>query len=56
MINNRLILSLLIILTAVSLSGCDLAAGIFKAGMWTTVIIIVVVIALILWLVGKSRR
>lgn len=41
---------------AVTLSSCELAKGIFKAGMWTAVIIIVAVVALILFLVGKAKK
>lgn len=39
-----------------TLSGCEAIAGIFKAGIWTGVIVIVVVVALILWLVGRGRK
>lgn len=31
------------------LPGCDLIEGIFEAGFWTAIIIIVGVIALIIW-------
>ena len=41
---------------AVSFSSCEVVGGIFKAGFWTAIIIVVVVIALILWLVGRGRR
>ena len=41
---------------AVTLSSCEVIGGIFKAGFWTAIIIVVVVIALILWLVGRGRR
>jgi hypothetical protein len=40
----------------VSFSSCEVIGGIFKAGFWTAIIIVVVVIALILWLVGRGRR
>lgn len=41
---------------AVTLTSCEVVGGIFKAGFWTAIIIVVVVIALILWLVGRGRR
>jgi hypothetical protein len=41
---------------AVTFSSCEVIGGIFKAGFWTAIIIVVVVIALILWLVGRGRR
>lgn len=44
---------LLVLGLAMTLSSCDLIGGIFKAGFWTAIIIIVIVVALILWLVGR---
>ncbi|PST84204.1 hypothetical protein C7T94_05625 [Pedobacter yulinensis] len=42
---------LLLLLT--TLSSCDLVQGIFKAGVWTGVILVVVVVALIIWLISR---
>lgn len=39
-----------------TLSSCELIGGIFKAGFWTAIILIVLVVALILWLVNRGRR
>jgi hypothetical protein len=45
------------LLMAVSmLSSCEVIGGIFKAGVWVGVIVVVAIIALILWLVGRSRK
>jgi hypothetical protein len=41
---------------AMTLSSCEVVGGIFKAGFWTAIIVIVLVVALILWLVGRGRR
>ena len=38
------------------LSSCEVIGGIFKAGVWVGVIVVVAVIALILWLVSRGRR
>ena len=35
------------------LSSCEVIGGIFKAGMWSGIIIVVIVIALIIWLISK---
>ncbi|WAC42406.1 hypothetical protein [Pedobacter sp. SL55] len=43
----------LVTLLATTLSSCELVEGIFKAGVWTGVILVVVVIALIIWLAAK---
>lgn len=40
---------------AMTLSSCQVVGGIFKAGFWTAIIIIVIVVAIILWLVGRGR-
>ncbi|WP_197088575.1 hypothetical protein [Rufibacter radiotolerans] len=47
--------ALMAVLT-MTLSSCDIVGDIFEAGMWTSVIIIVLVILLILWLFRKIRR
>lgn len=36
-----------------TLAGCELVEGIFKAGVWTGVIVVVLVLALIIWLISK---
>jgi len=36
-----------------TLTSCELVEGIFKAGVWTGIIVVVLVIALIIWLVSK---
>jgi len=45
---------LLIVLMAVTLTGCAAIAGIFKAGFWTGLIIAVVVIVVVVALVGRK--
>ncbi|MGZ3839736.1 MAG: phosphatidate cytidylyltransferase [Flavisolibacter sp.] len=40
---------------ALSFSSCQVIGGIFKAGIWVGVVIVVLVIGLILWLVGRGR-
>jgi hypothetical protein len=45
---------LLVVLLAVTLSGCAAIAGIFKAGFWTGLIIAVIVIVVIAGLVGRG--
>ena len=36
-----------------TLSSCQAIGDIFKAGMWTGIIIVVLVIGLIIWLISK---
>ncbi|TJZ61896.1 hypothetical protein FAZ15_05095 [Sphingobacterium olei] len=35
------------------LTGCSIIEGIFKAGVWTGIIVVVLVVALIVWLIAK---
>ena len=55
---NKLSLSLIALLAffTVTLTSCEAIGGIFKAGMWTGVIGIVLVVALVLYLIGRSRK
>ena len=43
----------LIVLLATTLSSCELIGGIFKAGMWSGIIIVVLVLVAIIWLASK---
>ena len=43
-------------LITVSLSSCELVGDIFEAGIWTGLIIVAVVIALVIWLITRFRR
>jgi len=43
-------------MTVSLLSSCEVIGGIFKAGVWVGVIVVVAVIALILWLIGRGRK
>ena len=44
-----------LILSLSILSSCEVIGGIFKAGVWVGILIVVVIIALIVWLVGRGR-
>jgi hypothetical protein len=40
---------------AMTISSCSVIGGIFKAGMWVGILVVVAIIGLILWLVGRGR-
>ena len=40
----------------VMMSGCQVIGDIFKAGVWVGIIVVVVIIALVLWLIGKTKK
>lgn len=48
-------LFLLAIIT-VTLSSCELVEGIFKAGVWTGLLLVAAVLGLIIWLISRGRR
>ncbi|SHF71770.1 hypothetical protein [Pedobacter caeni] len=43
----------IIALLSTTLASCELVQGIFKAGVWTGVIVVVLVLALIIWLISR---
>jgi hypothetical protein len=45
---------LLVVLLAVTFTGCAAIAGIFKAGMWTGIILAVIVVVVIAALVSRA--
>jgi hypothetical protein len=45
----------LLLLVVVLLAGCSAIGGIFKAGMWTGILALVVVIAIVAWLFSRGR-
>jgi cytosine/uracil/thiamine/allantoin permease len=49
-------ISFLLAVLALTLSGCDVIGGIFEAGVWSGIIVVVLVVGLLLWLVGKVFR
>lgn len=50
------LIALCMITLAIGFSSCEVIGGIFKAGMWVGIIVVVVVVGLILWLVGKAKK
>jgi hypothetical protein len=38
------------------MTGCSAIEGIFKAGVWVGVLVVVGIIALILWLVMRAKK
>jgi hypothetical protein len=53
---NSFFIAGLITFLMVSLSSCAAIAGIFKAGVWTGIIIVVVIIAIIIWIISRVTR
>ena len=51
---NALMYSSLFLLVSF-ISSCEVIGGIFKAGVWVGILIVVVIIGLIIWLIGRGR-
>jgi len=49
-------LSFLFLVITSFLTSCEMIGDILQAGMWVGVLAVVGIIALILWLIGKSRK
>jgi hypothetical protein len=45
----------LLLLSTLALSGCEVIGDIFKAGVWTGVLLVILVIGLIVWLLTRSK-
>ena len=52
--NGILLAALFFVLT--TLSSCEVIGGIFKAGVWVGVLLVVLVVGIILWVIGKARK
>ena len=47
------LISIILVLSTLGLAGCELVAGIFKAGVWVGVLLVIGIIALIVWMLSK---
>ena len=43
-------------LVIVFLPGCQIIGDIFKAGVWVGIILVVGIVGLIFWLIGKGKK
>jgi hypothetical protein len=53
--SSRLFLLLVLLAACVSASGCEVIGGIFKAGFWAGIIMVVLVVAIVMFIVSKAR-
>lgn len=53
---SRIVNFLLVLLCCISLSSCEVIGGIFKAGVWTGVLAVVIVVALVIWIIARIGR
>jgi uncharacterized membrane protein YkvI len=48
-------LFVLLLLSFVVLTGCEVIGDIFKAGVWVGVVLVMLVIGIVVWLVTRSK-
>ena len=53
---SKVVLFVALFFAANLLTGCEVIGGIFKAGMGVGIFVIVAVVALILYFIGRSRK
>lgn len=46
----------LVYIPLISLASCDVIGGIFKAGVWTGLLLVALVVGIVLWIVARMRR
>ncbi|MDQ1089281.1 hypothetical protein [Siphonobacter sp. SORGH_AS_1065] len=51
--NSRLSIYVILATLMVSLTSCEAIKGIFKAGVWSGIILVVLGVALVIWVVSK---
>ena len=54
--SNLARVSFLLLFAMTFLTGCEMIGDIFQAGVWVGVIVVVLIVGLVLWLIGKGRR
>jgi hypothetical protein len=45
----------LLVFLGVSLAGCEVVGGIFKAGVWVGALAVIVAVVLVVFLIGKMK-
>jgi len=51
----RFYLTLFILFATISFNSCEIIGDIFEAGIWTGIIIIVLIVALLIWIFSRFR-
>lgn len=52
--NGILLAALFFVIT--TMSSCAVVGGIFKAGVWMGVLLVVLVVGIIIWIVSKAKK
>ena len=52
---HALYLFVLLLLSSVALTGCEMIGDIFQAGVWTEILLVFLVVGLIVWFLTRSK-
>ena len=52
---NKMIALTLLVISTLTLAGCELVGDIFETGVWVGVILVILVVGLVVWLFSKAR-
>lgn len=55
MLKHQPIFSLLLLLMAIGLNGCDFIGDVLEFGFWTGIILVVIVVLIIIWIIRALR-
>jgi hypothetical protein len=50
-----IIAALVLLLSPILVTGCQIVGDIFKAGIWVGVLGVVALVALVVWVIGKAK-
>ena len=45
-----------LLIASLTLTSCDVIGDIFEAGVWSGVILVIAIIALVVWLLSRMRK
>ena len=52
---NQIFTLTLLVVSIVTLAGCELVGDIFEAGVWVGVILVILVVGLVVWFFSRAR-
>ena len=52
---DRTVAFTLLMISTITLAGCELVGDIFEAGVWVGVILVILIVGLVVWLFARGR-
>ena len=54
--NKAVLNQMVLLMMCLSFASCQAIGDIFKAGVWVGVLLVVLVVGIIFWIIGKARK